>query len=135
MTSDSAPQSVSVPEHGRPKHKELRLNAALKPIAPEAPGYPATPATLPWKPRCSKKAAPPPLTRVIIFTPTNQTFSSAYEYVEETKARRQRVIQACKAQSDTLDLRTDPIRPPPRPDGFGTPERGRPPWISTSASI
>lgn len=32
MTSDSAPQSVSVPEHGRPKHKELRLNAALKPV-------------------------------------------------------------------------------------------------------
>jgi len=94
---------------GKKVWKELSLKSIAKPICPEVTNCPATPAVTvavaPWRPRCARKAAPPPLTRMIVFTPTNQKFESLHEYVTVTQERRKQFTQACFSASKNMDCR------------------------------
>jgi hypothetical protein len=102
----SSPHSLKI-------RTDLSLATMTKPIAPEACSHPATPAVITkpaaWRPRCSRKAAPPPLTRIIVYTATNQRFESAYEYLQNTQDRRRKITESCFARSQNMDCREDTL--------------------------
>eukprot|EP01059_Diplonema_ambulator_P034966 TRINITY_DN8096_c0_g1_i2.p1 TRINITY_DN8096_c0_g1~~TRINITY_DN8096_c0_g1_i2.p1 ORF type:complete len:134 (+),score=11.94 TRINITY_DN8096_c0_g1_i2:224-625(+) len=101
MLSVTRKRAQTMPVLTKKKLKDLKLCVALLPLAPESPGYPASPpaasrgkAKQKWKPKGKIKAAePPPPVEHIRFTPNGHTYESYEEYKLATRALRERIRQ------------------------------------------
>eukprot|EP01063_Lacrimia_lanifica_P018947 TRINITY_DN2592_c0_g1_i1.p2 TRINITY_DN2592_c0_g1~~TRINITY_DN2592_c0_g1_i1.p2 ORF type:complete len:217 (+),score=72.23 TRINITY_DN2592_c0_g1_i1:140-790(+) len=91
------PRAATQPAMTRRSLKDMKLAQLLLPLAPETPATPASPAAKSggakaWRPRCLRKAMPPPPTETVKFTPSGKVFTSYEEYADATSEIRKKIM-------------------------------------------